>query len=257
MKFRPAFVIIFVLSVFMLNACDQKDQIQSPDEEITSTPQNGDHPVIPEWPPENKKPAKINYADDFLAKNYYLVMDGSGSMNEEKCSGNLTKSEASKVAAIEFIQRISPEANVGYFAFDSTGIRERVPIAANTSKQKKRIKGEIQKTKADSSTPLTSALGGGYYALQTQGYRQQGYGEYHLVVLTDGEANSREKLAKNVSIILNISPVVIHTIGFCIENHVLNQPGKTRYYAANSPESLTQAFSEVLAESSDTDDGDF
>jgi hypothetical protein len=46
------------------------------------------------------------------------------------------------------------------------------------------------------------------------------------------------------------SPVVLHTIGFCIgEAHALNQPGRTYYRAADDPGALRRGLDEVLAES--------
>jgi hypothetical protein len=45
------------------------------------------------------------------------------------------------------------------------------------------------------------------------------------------------------------TPIVVHTIGFCIgEDHVLNQPGRTFYLAADSREDLERGLDSVLAE---------
>jgi hypothetical protein len=78
---------------------------------------------------------------------------------------------------------------------------------------------------------------------------QLGYGEYHLVVVTDGEANQGEDPRAIVDVITRKSPIVVHTIGFCIgQNHSLNQPGKTVYRAADNPEDLERGLAEVLAE---------
>jgi hypothetical protein len=51
---------------------------------------------------------------------------------------------------------------------------------------------------------------------------------------------------------LEQSPVMLHTVGFCIdERHSLNQPGLVSYTAANSPEELLQGLQGVLAEAQD------
>ena len=48
---------------------------------------------------------------------------------------------------------------------------------------------------------------------------------------------------------LNESPVVLHTIGFCIgSRHSLNQAGRTIYKAADNPGALQQGLADVLAE---------
>jgi hypothetical protein len=48
---------------------------------------------------------------------------------------------------------------------------------------------------------------------------------------------------------LAASPITLHTIGFCIgERHVLNQPGRTIYRAANDAAELRAGLQAVLAE---------
>ena len=101
----------------------------------------------------------------------------------------------------------------------------------------------------DQGTPLKTAIAQGYGALEEQAQRQLGYGEYHLVIVTDGAANRGEEPDEVVEQILADSPVVIHTIGFCIgPDHVLNQEGRTIYRAASSTEELRQGLGEVVAE---------
>jgi Ca-activated chloride channel family protein len=89
----------------------------------------------------------------------------------------------------------------------------------------------------------------GYSLLQKQAQRQLGYGEYYLVVVTDGEAD-RETTPVIVNKIVSESPVIISTIGFCIgEGHSLNRPGLTMYHDATNLEQLNQGLESVLAES--------
>ena len=99
---------------------------------------------------------------------------------------------------------------------------------------------------------MRSAAEAGYKALTEQAKKQLGYGEYHLVIVTDGEASSNEDPESAVRQILRDSPVQIHTIGFCIgEGHSLNIPGQTYYAAAGSPEELDAGLAQVLAEADD------
>jgi hypothetical protein len=70
------------------------------------------------------------------------------------------------------------------------------------------------------------------------------------VIVTDGEASGGEDPTKVVNKILKRSPVIIHTIGFCIgEDHSLNQHGRILYKAANNPGDLRKGLQNVLAES--------
>jgi hypothetical protein len=76
-----------------------------------------------------------------------------------------------------------------------------------------------------------------------------------MVIVTDGIANIPDKLTEMVNMVLNQSPVIISTIGFCIDaTHTLNQPGRTIYKAANNPEALRQGLQDVLAESESFED---
>ncbi len=70
------------------------------------------------------------------------------------------------------------------------------------------------------------------------------------MIVTDGEASSGEDPTKVVNELLKRSPVIMHTIGFCIgEDHSLNQPGRILYKSANNPGDLRKGLQNVLAES--------
>ena len=101
-------------------------------------------------------------------------------------------------------------------------------------------------------TPLKNAIQQAYQRLTEQARQQLGYGEYHLVVVTDGEATTGEEPDRVVAEMLAYSPVVLHTIGFCIsDRHSLNQPGKIVYKAAKDVAGLKQGLASVLAEAED------
>lgn len=179
--------------------------------------------------------------------NYYVVLDGSGSMNESECGGGSRKIKAAVAALEQFFQQLPKTANVGLAVFDGAGLSERVPLARDNRND---ISAALRRVKANGGTPLRSAIALGYGKLLQQGERQLGYGDYHLVVVTDGKPEPEtENPASEVQSLLADTPVVLHTIGFCIgTDHVLNQPGRSYYVAANSPEQLQQGLGDVLAE---------
>lgn len=192
--------------------------------------------------------AEVTLATDLLAKNYYLVFDGSGSMNDSQCSGSVNKIQAARAAVKAFARTIPPDANVGLLVFDNSGISERVRLGPN---QGAGINAQIDGIRPAGGTPLLDAIRRAYAMLTAQGRMQLGYGEYHLVVITDGMASpeSQNPTPAINEILLN-SPVVVHTIGFCIgSQHALNQPGRTYYKAADNPADLARGLSEVLGES--------
>lgn len=195
------------------------------------------------------KEEQVSVSDNLQTKNYYLVFDASGSMEESQCSNNMSKINVAKTSVVEFIKKIPTDANIGLSVFDSTGSHERVSLGLQS---RDKIIAEIQRAQAGGGTPLESAIDTGYRSLSKQAATQFGYGEYHMVVITDGEASNGENPQYTVKQMLSKSPVVLHTIGFCISGeHSLNQAGFTLYKAAGNPAELTKGLDSVLAESAD------
>ncbi len=185
-------------------------------------------------------------ADLWQRSNYYVIMDGSGSMEKDGCSHGRPKIDLAEEVITEFADQVPADANLGLGVFDRAGIREALPLTTNRAT----FKQEVAKIQPGSSTPLRSAMEMGLKVLTGQAQQQLGYGEYHLVVVTDGRASDGQDPGKIVNRILADTPLVIHTIGFCIRgSHSLNQDGLVAYKAANNPEDLRQGLEAVLAES--------
>lgn len=200
------------------------------------------------WPPVDDTTPADPAAADPNAVNYYVVLDGSGSMRKTQCSGDRNKIQAAVQALDDFIGSVPAGGQLGLAVFDAQGLSERVPLGAGNAAA---IRASLSQVQADGGTPLHSAISLGYQKLLRQARRQMGYGEYHLVVVTDGAPDpASEDPTDVVNRILHESPVLLHTVGFCIgTNHVLNQPGRVFYAAADTPEQLRQGLGDVLAES--------
>jgi Ca-activated chloride channel homolog len=179
--------------------------------------------------------------------NYYAVLDGSGSMLSKECGDGSTKIKAALDAVRNFFDSVPADANIGLAAFDRRVIAERVPLGIGN---RPALAQALQEIRAGSDTPLRSAMQIGYDKLTAQARAQLGYGEYHLVVVTDGQPDpDSEDPTPLVDEILAKSPVVLHTVGFCIDNnHVLNQANRTYYASATDPEQLRAGLQSVLAE---------
>lgn len=247
----PFFIIlIFLIAVVsFLRKKDTQDSTpvftpEATQEESIPPPQPG---VV--WPPPNSQGGVPPLAANLMMKNYYVVFDGSGSMKDFDCTdGTANKAQAAKKAVAEFAKSVPKEANLGLTSFDSRGILEKLPLGTENRDDFINL---VNAVTPGGATPLKSSIAQGVARLTDQGRRQLGYGEYHLVVVTDGEAYpENENPASIVEKTLKTSPILIHTIGFCIgENHSLNQPGRTIYRAADNPEELARGLKEVLAES--------
>jgi Mg-chelatase subunit ChlD len=241
-KFNPCSLLALALTTLFVG-CDQSATVQSasppPPSAATQAGVGDGQASTP------AAPAPVHVDSNLLRRNFYVVFDGSGSMNESKCAGNSTKIEVAKKALIGFEKSLNASDNIGLAAFDRAGNSERVILGTNNRSD---FENQVNAVSADNGTPLYESVRFAFDRLQEQMKKQLGYGEYHIVVVTDGEANGA---AENGLIAqINKTPVVIHTIGFCIGvGHSLNQPGKTYYTDAQSPEDVKKGLQEVLAES--------
>jgi Mg-chelatase subunit ChlD len=185
-------------------------------------------------------------ADNPLATNVYVVLDGSGSMSEQRCAPGGSKMREAIQALRAFAATIPDDTQLGLMVFTDNQVREDVPLGAGNRERFVQASMNIQ---PGGGTPLKTAIDLAYRRLTDQGRSQLGYGEYHLVVVTDGEASKGQDPTPVVNRLLADSPVVLHTIGFCIgTDHSLNQPGRTLYRTADNAAALTAGLQSVLAE---------
>ncbi|MBM2811646.1 MAG: hypothetical protein HW416_2405 [Chloroflexi bacterium] len=207
-----------------------------------ASPSNRDLAVAPPMPdPALSEPGSIS-----LDRNFYIVIDGSGSMSEKECAGAFaTRVEAAKWAVNEFTARSVPsDVNLGLYIFDSSGSRERVPIGRDN---RAAIKAQVDRTTAGGGTPLNAAIQSAVVELARQRNRQMGYGEYYVVLATDGAASDGDLASGGVRYAQQ-NGIPIITIGFCLnQDHALSK-GSFSYRNANSPADLLGALQETQGE---------
>lgn len=240
------FLLLFVFTIALTSCEDKNAANKSPQEPVASIPIES----IP-WPPPPPEDETLVLSDNLITKNYYVILDGSGSMNIKDCSGGETKSTVAGKALSTFVNLVPKDANLGLLIFDYKGLSERVPLGINN---RDNFIKQVNNVEPGSNTPLHDAINLSYEILLAQGSLQLGYGEYYIVVVTDGEASSGQDPRRLVNYILDKTPIVVYTIGFCIkENHSLNQPGHTIYKKADSPQELVEGLKGVLAEAQEFD----
>jgi len=234
MKILNYFILLLILSAAI--SCGKKDEAAK-----VYTSEDGSLPkaVADEtWPPPTITDEVEVDLKNTGAKNYYIIFDGSGSMAGEKI-------EIAKKAFIRFIKSIPDKSNIGLTSFDASGFHERAPLGS----PKNKIIEEVNKIRAGGSTPLGGCIEIAYQKLGLQAKKQMGYGEYTLIILTDGQATDGSKMGEAVDLILKETPIAIHTIGLKIgTGHALNQPGRIYYKAAENSEELSKGLESVLAE---------
>lgn len=211
------------------------------------------------WPPPAK--ADMPVAANLLADNWEFILDASGSMGDSSCgTGGNARMETAKTGAIKFSRSLPGAANLGLTVFSEAhrdGINEWLKLGTGPSNRAEFI-SLVSGIKAYGGTPLRSAIELGVSILTEQGQRQRGYGTYHLVIVTDGEANPGQDPTNYVKSVVAGTPIAVHAIGFCVDGkHSLDIKGYTQYASANNPETLDRGLKAMLAESETFSDSQF
>jgi Ca-activated chloride channel homolog len=184
-----------------------------------------------------------------LTRNFYFIVDGSGSMSEalnKQCQGDKrfgSRLEGAKWAVEQFIPLVPRDVNLGLWTFDANGNSERLPLGPESRAQ---FLTAVQKIKAGGRTPLTESIEQGVNRLVQQRDKQLGYGEFRLIVVTDGEATGRA-LPQAVAYARE-RRIPIYTIGLCIGAQHELRKYSVSYRAADSIEALRRGLEETLAE---------
>lgn len=256
---KPLFIIIIVLPLLFFSGCGEAPQPtkQAPKTappSATAKPEAQPPARQKTWPFVSEEGVDGPLAQNLTARNFILIFDASGSMGESDCAGSSRKIDIAKKAVVAWSKSVPPEANLGLYTFHNQGV-STLPLASGSREAFMKTIGRIY---PGGKTPLAQAMMHAYRVFTEQGRRQLGYGEYTIVVVTDGIANDPEALQKTVDMILAKTPIVVYSIGFCIgDQHSLNQPGRTIYTSADNPAQLQEGLQKVLAESEAFDESEF
>jgi len=183
-------------------------------------------------------------SDQRLAKNLYIVFDGSGSMWQQKCAGGDYKINVAKNALLTFLSSVPSEYNLGLFVFDDKGSREIYQLGTiNRATLSDRVKSIF----AGGKTPLCNALDQASRVMGEQKKKQLGYGEFTVLVVTDGEADNIQALPVHVQKLTD-QGITIQVIGFCLDTEHSLKRMVHKYREANSADELSAAMEAVLGE---------
>jgi len=239
-----------ILPLCFLFACGQQNQ-------VPGSAQNSQAPIVAEldslpqvW--YDMQPAEIELGggegtSTDTTRNFYFILDGSGSMGQEPdkdCGGDgsfRTKMAGAVWALERFMEQVPEDVNIGLLTFDKHGISEKITLGQGN---REAFLKEINDVNVGLGTPLAEAIETGTNRLIKQYKQQLGYGEYRLVVITDGEA----KYIPRASIYAARMGIPIYAIGLCVdEKHPLRQ-FSVSYRAANDFDALASGLQETLAE---------
>jgi Mg-chelatase subunit ChlD len=163
----------------------------------------------------------------------------------DACSGRqLRKIDQAKEAVAAFMAVVPTNANLGLIVFDARGSREVLPLGANNRQLFLQAVAAIE---ADGGTPLNGSIIFGINRLVEQRAKQLNYGEFRMIVVTDGEASDGpiSKCGEHS----RKTGIPIYTIGLCMSGgHALMNYSIT-YRDASNKAQLKAALEETVAES--------
>ena len=195
---------------------------------------------------------QICSADDDIHKdNIVVILDASGSM-QDKFSGDRTKSkmEAAKAALQEVLANIPDDTQIGLLVFSGANISNEwvYPLGP---KDTQKLVAAIHLPRPSGDTPLGKYIRIGANRLLEQRERQYNYGNYRLLVVTDGEASDADKVKHYTPEILN-RQIRIDVIGVDMKTDHMLAKVVDSYRKADNPGELVAAVSQILAETGGT-----
>jgi len=234
---RSGLTIAALLALAACNSNAKNEHVES-----DPVPQWGDIDIQTIPLNENDPGAKVS-----TSRNFYFIFDGSGSMSDpldEDCVGQTefpTKLAGAQWAITEFLGKVPEDINIGLLVFDNNGVREEVALGKDN---REAFLQAIEGVRAGDRTPLAAAIQTATDKLIQQYKKQLGYGEFRIVVVTDGIAN-RIPLAAEYAMGYGFP---IYAIGLCIQqNHPLRKYALS-YRAADNFDDLARGLEETLAE---------
>jgi len=178
--------------------------------------------------------------------NVVIVLDASGSMEENISSTNLQKMDVAKSALWEVLKEVPNTTNIGLLVFSSTNVDDDWVYPLGPRNNNKLFEA-INLPLPGGSTPLGQYIKKGADALLQQREKQYGYGSYRLLIVTDGEATDKNLVNKYTPDVLSRG-IIVDVIGVDMkEDHILATRVHS-YRRADDPASLREAISQVFAE---------
>ena len=190
-------------------------------------------------------------ADDIHKDNIVVILDASGSM-QDKFSGDRTKSkmEAAKAALQEVLAKVPDDTWIGLLVFSGANIRNEwvYPLGEKDTQQ---LIAAINLPQPGGGTPLGKYIRIGANRLLEERAKQYNYGNYRLLIVTDGEASDAAQVEYYTPEILN-RQIRVDVIGVDMETDHMLAKVVDSYRRADNPGELVAAVSEILAETGDT-----
>ncbi len=188
-----------------------------------------------------------------LRDNIVVILDASGSMKDPMRGSGRQKMQVAKEALREVLVRsVKETTNLGIIVFSAENLKNDVLYPLGPVDRAK-LEEVIMLPEPGHGTPLGTYLKKGADMLLEQWEKQEGYGTYRLLVVTDGKANDGNLVDRFLPDILSRG-IGVDVIGVDMKS---DHPPATRadsYRKADDPKALAAAISEVLAEIGSADE---
>lgn len=123
-----------------------------------------------------------------LMSNNMIVLDMSGSMKEEGCSGTHPNRASAANDALKTWMTSRVDENIGLITFSKDGLKMNAGLGQGDSHMAGLMQ-TINTIVPGSATPLKSAMEMAQIELEKQAMRQNGTGTYRMIIITDGDAS--------------------------------------------------------------------
>lgn len=179
------------------------------------------------------------------AQNIVVLLDDSASMKQPlRSNSSITKIDAAKQALLTILERAPADSQVGVMVLN--GHRGQEWVIPLGPINKATLTAKVNRIRPGGGTPLGESMKSATDALLAL-RNQEHYGDYRLLIVTDGEATDPDLveaylpdiLARSITVdVIGVDMARTHSLATRVDN----------YRKADNPASLTQAIEASLAE---------
>ena len=192
-----------------------------------------------------------NGETDLHTENIIIILDASGSMKENfRGDQSKSKMDAAKEALKTVLAKVPDNTHIGLLVFSGSNVQNDwvYPLGPKNTEQ---MLAAIDLPLPGGGTPLGKYMRIGANRLLKQREKQYNYGNYRLLIVTDGVAQDEEKVAQYTPEILD-RQIRVDVIGVDMQTDHLLAKDADSYRRADNPGELVAAVTQILAETGGT-----
>ncbi len=207
-----------------LTACEpnppSSPQSYQPPLPLTTSLEPWATPTTPNWP---HREGIVALDEKALQINIMIAFLPSTLMEHGNCLGQISGLKRAQQHLGAWLRHRPPESQVGMVQFDRQGLREIRPLGRYDDAELLALLDDFSVSQA--ALPLKDGIELAYRRLTQQAESQGGFGEYHLVIVSDGQFFTAQDPTSLLQHIAQTSPIALHSLGLCLPDlSPLNQP---------------------------------